>query len=141
MTSRIRVVALAIVRRPDSGDLLVFEGEDPSRSLTYHRPFGGGVEFGEPGAETVRRELLEEIGVAVHVRNLVATFESFFEFGGVPKHEVVLGYDCAFVDPELYGRDRFDDLEGRGEHGLWRAIDDPIPLFPETLSEMLKGGV
>lgn len=139
MERNIRVVALAIIRRPDSGELLVFEGADPSRDLIYHRPFGGGVEFGELGAEAVRRELREEIGVAVRVGGLLATFESVFAFDGVPKHEIVLAYECAFADLALYERDRFEDLEGNGEDGIWRQVDAQAPLFPEGLLDVLDG--
>lgn len=138
MSCSIRVIALAIIRRPESGELLVFEGKDPGRELTYHRPLGGGVEFGELGAETVRRELREEIGVEIEVGRQLAFFESIFEFNGDPKHEIVFAYECAFADPGLYGCDRFEDLEGRGEDGIWRPLDDPTLLVPEPLTELLR---
>ena len=60
MSARGQVVkAMAVIRRPADGALLVSEhaGPDP-----FHRPLGGHVEFGEYALDTVHRELREEIG-------------------------------------------------------------------------------
>ena len=143
MSQTIRPVALAIILRPETGELLVFEGRDPSRDLTYHRPLGGGIEFGESVAEAVRREVTEEIGVPVMVVRELGYLESWFVDGGKPRHEIAFLVECAFEDAAQYDRDLFEDREGRGEHGIWRRPDDRTVLFPETLPEMLadKGGI
>lgn len=135
--SRIRVVALAIVRRPETGELLVFEGRDPSRDLVYHRPLGGEVEFGETAFEAVVRELEEEIGVAVTPRRLLGACESIFVEGGAAKHEIVLLVECGLADAALYEKELFPDLEGHGEHGIWRKLDEPITLFPDRLVDFI----
>ena len=49
----IRPIALAIIR--DQGRILVFEGRDPLKPETFYRPLGGGIEFGERGAEALRK--------------------------------------------------------------------------------------
>ena len=59
--SRQILKAMAVVRRPRDGALLVSEpvaGSDP----LFQRPLGGHVEFGEYALDTVRREFGEEIG-------------------------------------------------------------------------------
>ena len=137
MSQTIRRVALAIIRRPGTGELLVFQGHDPSRGLTYHRPLGGGIEAGESAAEAVRREVMEEIGVPVAAVRELGHLESRFVAGGKPRHEVAFLVECAFEDAAQYGRDLFEDREGGGEHGIWRRPDDSTTLFPETLLDLL----
>ena len=51
------VKAMAVIRRPGDGALLVSEDSNPAGVL-FHRPLGGHVEFGEYAEHTVRRELL-----------------------------------------------------------------------------------
>jgi ADP-ribose pyrophosphatase YjhB (NUDIX family) len=133
----IRVVALAVIRHPVTKALLVFQAHDPSRGLTYHRPLGGGVEFNEKAEDTVVRELLEEIGVTVEPLRLLGAAESLFVLRGEPRHEIALLIECRFADASLYDRKVFTDLEGKGEDGFWRAVDDGTPLFPEALSAVL----
>jgi hypothetical protein len=54
-TKRQVVKAMALIRRPRDGALLVSEGADPSGAL-FHRPLGGHVEFGEYALDTVHRD-------------------------------------------------------------------------------------
>jgi 8-oxo-dGTP pyrophosphatase MutT (NUDIX family) len=127
-----RRIALAIIRRPETGELLVFEGRDPSRNLTYHRPLGGGIEPGERVEDTVQRELMEEIGVPVTVVRQMGSFACRFVAGGNPKHEIVFLAECVFENAADYERDMFEDMEGNGEHGIWRRLDDGTVLFAEN---------
>jgi 8-oxo-dGTP pyrophosphatase MutT (NUDIX family) len=132
-----RHVALAIIRRPKTGELLVFEGRDPSRDLTYHRPLGGGIEPGERVEDTVRRELMEEIGVPITVVRQLGSLDCRFVAGGKPKHEIVFLAECVFENAADYERDWFHDMEGNGEHGVWRRMGDSTVLFPEELLVVL----
>lgn len=50
---QIRTIVLGIFRH--EGRLLVFEGHDPIRGVTFYRPLGGGVEFGEYGHDALVR--------------------------------------------------------------------------------------
>ncbi|MDE1993563.1 MAG: NUDIX domain-containing protein [Rhizobiaceae bacterium] len=136
---QIRVVALAIICHPRTGGLLVFESRDDSRGLTYHRPLGGGVEFGETAAEAVVRELREEIGVPIEPIRMLGATESIFEVRHALRHEVALLIECRFADERDYDRELFIDIEGHGEHGFWREAGSQTPLFPEALPEILKG--
>ena len=55
------VKAMAIVRRPADGALLVSEARDPATGSVFQRPLGGTLEFGEHGHETIQREFREEL--------------------------------------------------------------------------------
>ena len=135
--ARIRVVALAIIRKPRSGQLLVFAGHDPARDLTYHRPLGGGVLFGERADAAVRRELMEELGVQVRTHRGLGATEAIFAVAGRRHHEIFLLVECSFDDRSLYRREHFPDVETGREPGLWRSPDSPVPLFPERLHDVI----
>lgn len=57
----------------DGQVLLGKRNKEPNRGL-WVLP-GGGVEFGESFAQTLERELLEEAGIGVEVRNIFKTYE------------------------------------------------------------------
>lgn len=57
----------------DGQVLLGKRNKEPNRGL-WVLP-GGGVEFGESFAQTLERELLEEAGIRVAVRNIFKTYE------------------------------------------------------------------
>lgn len=57
----IRPVALGVIRRGE--EVLVSELYDPNEDYHFYRPLGGGIEFGELGHETLKREFDEELGV------------------------------------------------------------------------------
>ena len=59
-TQRIRTIAICLFSH--NGGILVAEGIDAVKGETFYRPLGGGIEFGEYGADTVAREIREEIG-------------------------------------------------------------------------------
>lgn len=138
MSGVIRVVALAVIIRPHTCEFLVFRGSDPTRNLEYHRPLGGGVEFGESAFQAIRREVLEEIGIEVVPVRLLTATESLFVASGQPKHEIGLLVECRFSNPALYETEVFPDLEGNGEDGVWRKAEMPVTLFPEGMPQALR---
>jgi len=89
-TKRIRPLALGIFRRADT--LLVFEGYDPVKGQVFYRPLGGGIEFGERGAEALAREMREEIGAEVANLRYLGLCENIFTNAGEIGHELVLLY-------------------------------------------------
>lgn len=51
---------------------------------------GGRVEPGEHAAQTVIREMQEEVGASVHVEKTLCVAENFFSHKGRPNHEIGL---------------------------------------------------
>lgn len=58
----------------------------------YYYSVGGGVHVGETAEAAVKREVLEETGVAYEVDRLVIVHENFFRDQGMDCHEVALYY-------------------------------------------------
>ncbi len=132
-----RVVALALIRRPGTNEILVSNSRDEVAGVDFQRPFGGGVDFGERGEEAVRRELLEELGVELGSVHLVGVMENLFVFEGLPGHEILLLYRGEFADASLYARDVFRGVEATPKTGVWRNLaegDGDLPLYPPGLA-------
>jgi 8-oxo-dGTP pyrophosphatase MutT (NUDIX family) len=144
VADRIRPLALALIRR--GGEILVAEGRDSVKNETFFRLLGGTIEFGERGADAVRRELFEELGAESDVERLVAALENIFTFDGEPGHELVFVYECSFRDDRLYLLDEWEAHE-ETRHGLlthrlsWKSLDSFRSggeiLYPEGLLTVL----
>jgi 8-oxo-dGTP diphosphatase len=124
MPDRPRVAVGAIVVR-DGALLMVRRARDPARGL-WTVP-GGHLESGEHLAEAVRREVAEETGLEVEVRELMGILEVV----GDP-HFVILDFVAAVVGDTapLSG----DDVS----EARWVALEDVpeldcTPRFVETL--------
>ncbi len=139
----IRPKVVALVRRGD--EILVFKWHDRARDETYFCPLGGGIEFGERGVETLRRELLEEIGIEVASATYLGLLENIFLLEGRPQHELVLVYETVLAEDE---RLRGSKVEGacEGEVPLevfWMPLsffeEKRAPLYPEGLLDMIRG--
>ncbi|MBX3054416.1 MAG: NUDIX hydrolase [Caldilineaceae bacterium] len=140
---RIRVISLALIRRPSDGKWLAMQGADPSKDREFYRPAGGGVEFGESSRDAVCREMLEEFSAVVEAVRLWGTTENIFHYMGEMGHEVVFLWECRFVDESLYSQDELPLTEGDEQVAAhWIDPDDlaarGIPLYPDGLSAMLK---
>lgn len=79
---KVRPLAICVFRRGDS--ILVAEGHDRVKRQTFYRPLGGRIEFGERAAETVARELREEIQQEVRDLRYLGTLENIFTYEGQP---------------------------------------------------------
>jgi ADP-ribose pyrophosphatase YjhB (NUDIX family) len=141
-SGQIRAIAIGIIRR--GPQILVLEGQDPTKADLFYRPLGGGIEPGERGSEAVVREFAEEMeGVEVVEPRLLGTLENIFSFAGSPGHEIALVFETRFRDSGLYGVDRFTCHEENGEPfaGLWldleRARNGSVALYPDGLIDLL----
>jgi ADP-ribose pyrophosphatase YjhB (NUDIX family) len=138
MSARGQVVkAMAVIRRPRDGALLVSEHDDPA---PFHRPLGGHVEFGEYALDTVHRELQEEIGQALAGVRLLGVLENIFPWAGGRQHEIVFLYAAAFADEAAYEIEEQgirDEAAGR-TRVIWRPADAVRPpLYPSGTAAVL----
>lgn len=141
-STKVRAIALALVEHPRRRAILVSEGYDATRGERFHRLLGGGIEPGELGAETVRRELAEEIGVEVLVHERLSTIENIFTYDGRPGHEIALVYRTELADPSRYDQERFDGIEQDPVNATWHPLEGPgseLPVYPPGVVELAAG--
>lgn len=143
---KIRPIAICVFYH--QGRILVNEGYDSVKKQTFFRPLGGKIEFGEKSSETVRRELLEEIGCEVHNLSYLTTLENIFTYNGQRGHEIVIVYDGDFTDKSVYQRTIIHGLEDDHDpiNAVWKPLSDfqagfdgivDTPLYPSGLLELL----
>jgi len=135
--SRQILKAMAVVRRPRDGALLVSEHVD-SRDPPFQRPLGGHVEFGEYALDTVRREFAEEIGQELTGVRLLGVLENIFGWRGGTEHEVVFIFTAAFAGASAYEFEEQRILDNPDRRVLWRPADAVRPpLYPAGLTELI----
>jgi ADP-ribose pyrophosphatase YjhB (NUDIX family) len=133
------VKAMALIRRPRDGALLVSEGSSPSGEL-FHRPLGGHVEFGEYAADTVRRELGEEIGQELADVRPAGVLENIFEWGDATHHEIIFVFLAGFADPNAYEiREQLVRDAKEVTRVIWRTqyAGNP-PFYPVGIGELAR---
>lgn len=131
MAPAIRATALALIL--DGDRILVSEGFDDVKGERFYRLLGGGIEFGETGAEAVAREVGEEIGARVAGVEYLATLENIYVYLGAPGHEIARVYAVALKDLGVYAHDQIQRLdETRAVLTLWMPVD-PFLTGVETL--------
>src|SRR5579859_468622 len=140
----VRPIALCVFR-DDDNRILVLEGYDPTHELTFYRPLGGGIEFGERSQDAAAREIREELGLDVLDLEFLGTLESVFTFDGLPGHEIALVYEGAFLDQSAYHQPNLLGAEDDGTPitAVWKPLDDfrsdTAILYPAGLLELLDG--
>jgi ADP-ribose pyrophosphatase YjhB (NUDIX family) len=126
--------AMAVIRRPRDGALLVSESPDP----LFQRPLGGHVEFGEYALETVHREFREELDRELADVRLLGVLENIFGWQGQTQHEVVFIFSAAFAAADAYEVEEQLILDNADRRVLWRPADAVSPpLYPAGLSELI----
>jgi 8-oxo-dGTP pyrophosphatase MutT (NUDIX family) len=137
----LRAIAICVFRH--QGCILALDIHDPATGERFHRPAGGGIEFGEPSVDALRREMREELGVEIHSPVLLGVLENIFIYNGQPGHEIVFAYDAQFVDPHHYQVDRFTVHEDTGEEfdAVWVDLNatgpQSPPVYPDGLLDLL----
>ena len=135
MTEKRQIIkAMAVVRRPRDGALLVSESADP----LFQRPLGGHVEFGEYALDTVRREFGEEIDQELTDVRLLGVLENIFGWRGGTEHEVVFIFTAAFAAAAAYEIEEQRILDNPDRRVLWRPADAVSPpLYPAGLTGLI----
>jgi 8-oxo-dGTP diphosphatase len=117
----------------DSQVLLVKRGQEPGAGQ-WSIP-GGMVDLGETVKEAVKREIREETGLRVEVRDLVEVFERILpdDQGRIQYHYVVLDYLCRVVGGRL-------EASSDAAEVVFYPIPDlsNLKLFPKTEQVIYK---
>src|SRR5688500_6546719 len=100
--NEIRPITICVFRKEDR--ILAAEVYDAAKDEYFYRPLGGGIEFGENSAETICREVLEEVNLQVNRESLkyLGTVENILQFNGGTGHEIVFVYDGMLQEPSVY---------------------------------------
>jgi ADP-ribose pyrophosphatase YjhB (NUDIX family) len=135
-TNRQIIKAMAVIRRPRDGALLVSEAADGS----FQRPLGGHVEFGEYALDTINREFGEEIGQRLSGVRLLGVLENIFPWRGGTEHEVVFIFSAVLADPAAYEIEEQVIADKTEDRVLWRVPGTVSPpLYPAGLTELIAG--
>jgi 8-oxo-dGTP pyrophosphatase MutT (NUDIX family) len=135
---KIRPIAICVCR--DEDRILVAEYQEKGRR--YYRPLGGRIEFGERGAETVVRELREEIGADLTEVRYLGLLENIYTVDGLRAHQIVLVYDGRLTDARLYEKESLQGDElGEPFKAVWKRLDEfgpgKPPVYPDGLLALL----
>jgi 8-oxo-dGTP pyrophosphatase MutT (NUDIX family) len=104
---------------------------------------GGRAELGESSLESIRREILEELGVEPRIERMLFLHEMFYSFFGEPHHELGFYFLLSLPDDaSMYDKDTFT-LEESSEHIMltysWLPLEqlETLPLYPTFLQKAL----
>lgn len=137
----IRSAVMGIVRNGDK--ILIAEGYDSVKKEVFFRPLGGGIEFGEKGADALKREILEELKLEINDIKYKNLIENIFTWEGSRGHELVLVYGFSFSDNSVYNNEHFEiyDIKDENVKVYWKHISDFKTkndiLYPVGLLELL----
>ena len=139
-SDRIRLIALGLIR--DGERIFLSQGYDPIKKTDFYRALGGGVEFGETSLIALEREFQEELQAELTNIQYLGCLENIFTYNGQPGHEIIQLYQCDFVDPQFYQRERLVFKEGEREKvALWVDVKDlqsgKLKLVPEQFFDYL----
>jgi 8-oxo-dGTP pyrophosphatase MutT (NUDIX family) len=106
---------------------------------------GGRGEIGEDSAETLRREMREELDVDAQVERLLWTVENFFHFEGRDYHELGFYYLMHLPDHFAFQPDRIIHriVDGPNEIEFKWVKADPLdlkalPLQPDFIQDRVR---
>jgi 8-oxo-dGTP pyrophosphatase MutT (NUDIX family) len=108
---------------------------------------GGRGTLGEPAGDTLKREMLEELGTDVEIGRLVWVVENFFDMDSRYYHELSLFFLVNFPEDspvigltELQGEDHAIDGGMVSVIYRWHRIEDleDVPLYPSFLRAGLR---
>lgn len=103
---------------------------------------GGRVEIGESSANTIKREMKEELGKEVEIEGYISTIENFFEMKGSKYHEILFIHKVEFVnekDKEI--EYELKNIEGK-DYLIYEWLDldklEEYPILPKATKDVLK---
>ncbi len=106
---------------------------------------GGGCSMNETTKETMERELEEEIGKKIEVKDMLFFIEDFFEYAEEKVHQYAFYYNVEFKDEIDFSKTIEGIEEGKNLYFEWVDFDEFVkedfPLKPAFLKEAIKNNV
>ena len=108
----------------------------------HYALLGGRVEIGESSEETIKREVLEELGKEIDITGYIATIENFFEMKGSKYHEYMFIYEAEFKEEkDKLIEETLQNMEGK-DYLKYEWLDlehiEEYPILPKVINEILK---
>lgn len=136
---KIRPNALAIIKKNDL--LLAAKGTDQTTGKIFYRLMGGGIEFGETSAETIKREFKEELNAAIINEKFLCVIENVFDFNSKKYHEITFLYEADLSENSLYEQQMIKVIDKKESCAEWISIDEirkgNIIIYPEETIKYL----
>lgn len=108
----------------------------------HYALIGGRVEIGENSADTVKREIKEELGKDIEITGYISTIENFFEMKESKYHEIMFIHKVEFAD-EADKKIEYTIKNVEGKDYLqyeWLDLDkiEEYPLVPNAVKDILR---
>lgn len=108
----------------------------------YFALLGGRVKLGESSLETVKREVMEELGKEIEVTGYCCTIENFFNFRDSEYHEIMFVHFAEFVnEDDKKIEDTLKNVEGKEQlEYRWLDLDkiNEYQIRPEEIKKVLS---
>lgn len=108
----------------------------------HYALLGGRVAIGESSYETIKREVIEELGKEIEIIKYLTTVENFFEMNDSKFHEILFIYLADFINLE----DKMIESELKNSEDKdflkyeWLDIKslENYTIFPSCIKDMLR---
>ena len=108
----------------------------------HYALIGGRVEIGESSANTIKREIKEELGKDIEITGYISTIENFFEMKGSKYYEIMFVHKIEFTNEEDKKIEYImKNVEGKDYLQYeWIDLDkiEEYPLLPKAIKDVLK---
>jgi len=135
---KIRPVALLVAVK--NNKILAIAGRDYKKKEDFYRLIGGGIEFGETGAEALKREVKEEIKAEIKNIKYLSLIENVFNYEGKDMHEIILVYKAEFKNREIYKKKEIKILDSNHpQKAYWLDKNKVLKakFYPKELKRLI----
>lgn len=114
---------------------------------THYALLGGRVKFGENSADTVKREIKEELGKDIDITGYISTIENFFEANNKKYHEIMFIYKAEFInEDDKKIETTLQNVEENEEKQIqyeWISLEDfeNKNVLPKVIKQILKDNI
>ena len=110
----------------------------------HYALIGGRVDIGEDSEETLKREIMEEMGKEIEITGYISTIENFFQMNSKKYHEIMFVHKAEFkIEKDQKIEDTIKNIEGKDYLVYdWIPLEkiDEYPIKPNVVKEILKQG-